>query len=69
MVIDFRKKGRKWVAELWNPSAPETFPETIYQEINIWCIATFNYHARTAYNVFEFKKEQDLTLFVLKWSD
>ena len=76
MNIDYRRQGRKWIAEVWDKpvyklsgiddAAPLT--ESIYEEINQWCIDTVGYHARTAYHVFEFKNEQDLTLFLLRWA-
>lgn len=77
MVIDFRKNGRKWQAEVWDDPVQKlsgvdltrTLLEDQYIEINKWCIDTFGYYARTAYNIFEFRKEKDLTMFVLKWSD
>jgi len=75
MDIDYRQQGRKWIAEVWDQptyklsgmddAVPLT--ESIYEEINQWCINTLGYHARTAYHVFEFKKEKDLTMFLLMW--
>jgi hypothetical protein len=66
--IEFRRNGRKWIAEVWSLSTDsETYPEEEYVEINNWCISTLGYHARTAYHVFEFKKQSDLEWFILRW--
>ena len=68
MDIEFRRNGRKWIAEVWSLSTDsETYPEEEYVEINNWCISTLGYHARTAYHVFEFKKQSDLEWFILRW--
>lgn len=67
MEIDVRRKGRKWIAEVWSNELSDTYPEDLYQEINQWCINTLKYHARTAYHVFEFKTGRDLEWFVLRW--
>jgi hypothetical protein len=45
----------------------DTLSEERYTEINKWCIDNFGYHARTAYHVFEFKKQSDLEWFLLRW--
>jgi hypothetical protein len=72
-----RSKGRRtWIAEVWSDDsdlAPphigfnEPYPEEVYSEINQWCLETFGYHARTAYNIFEFKKKSNLDWFILRW--
>lgn len=76
MQINYRQSGRKWIAEVWsdNISEPlvaegfqEPYPEEIYVNINNWCINTLGYHARTAYHIFEFKKQSDLEWFLLRW--
>ena len=73
MDIDVRKGDLKWIAEVWEPETPdwefrEPYPEETYVEINQWCIDTLGYHARTAYHVFEFENEKDLSWFLLRWS-
>jgi hypothetical protein len=75
MIIDYRKHGNKWLTEIWDDPAQKLsgiddsvpLPEEQYVEINQWCIDSFGYHARTSYHVFEFKKEKDLTMFLLRW--
>jgi hypothetical protein len=72
--IEVRQHGLKWVVEVWSDNAPakfgqpEPFAEEQYVEINQWCIDNLGYHTRTAYHVFEFKKETDLNWFILRWS-
>lgn len=67
------KNNKKLAVELWDSEFDdftgfkEPRPEEFYLTVNQWCIETFGYHARTAFNRFEFKKELDLTIFVLKW--
>ena len=76
MIIDYRQKGRRWLAEVWDDPVQQfsgiddsvPLSEETYVGINQWCINTFGYHARTAYHVFEFKKQADLEFFVLKWA-
>lgn len=76
MDIAVRKNGRKWIAEVWdNPiekmsGIDRTVPllEEQYVEINQWCIDTFGYHARTAYHVFELRKQSHLDWFTLRWT-
>ena len=75
MNIMVRRNGRKWLAEVWaeDPEQSwtgfnEPYPEEKYVEINSWCQDTFGYPARTAYHVFEFKKQSDLEFFILKWN-
>lgn len=74
MDIDYRPKSpgsRKWVAEVWNEwvdGVSDRPEESVYVEINQWCIDTLKYHARTAYHVFEFKTKKDLEWFLLRWS-
>lgn len=67
--------GRRWIAEVWTKNdSPgwenfdEPYPEEIYDEMNTWCVNTFGYHTRTAYNIFEFKKRSDLDWFLLRWN-
>jgi hypothetical protein len=74
--IEYRKNGRKWLAEVWDQPVQKlsgvdrTVPssEEQYIEINQWCVTTLKYHARTAYHVFEFKNKKDLEWFLLRWS-
>lgn len=74
MIIEVRKDSpRKWLVEVWEPETEdwnfrEPYPEEQYVEINSWCIKTLGYSARTAYNVFEFKKRRDLDWFMLRWA-
>ena len=74
MDIEYRKHGRKWLAEVWSSDIVhvdderQPYPEEQYQEMNQWCINTLKYHARTAYHVFEFKTKKDLEWFLLRWS-
>jgi hypothetical protein len=73
--IEYRKNGKKWIAEVWtlNPGGPfgvgqrEPYTESVYVEINKWCLEVFGYHARTAYHVFELKNKKHLDWFLLKW--
>jgi hypothetical protein len=74
MDIDIRYGPKKWIVEVWSENAPakfgqpEPYAEDQYVEINKWCIDILGYHARTAYHVFEFKKQSDLDWFVLTWT-
>ena len=71
MDIEYRKHGRKWLAEVWHLSTDTegaTLDEQEYQNINQWCLDNFGYHSRTAYHVFEFKRQADLEWFILKWA-
>ena len=76
MDIVVRQHGRKWVAEVWDDPIEKmsgidrTAPllEERYVEINQWCIDTFGYHARTAYHVFELRKQSHLDWFRLRWT-
>ena len=76
MDIEYRKHGRKWIAEIWDDPVQKLsgldnnvpLLEKQYVEINQWCIDTLGYHARTAYHVFEFKQRKHLEFFVLRWS-
>ena len=74
MDITYHKHGRKWRVEVWSSELAQTddehtpFPEAQYQEINVWCINTLKYHARTAYHVFDLKTKKDLEWFLLRWS-
>jgi hypothetical protein len=75
--IEVRQQGQKWIAEVWSndTSEPlveqgfnEPYPEDTYKEINQWCIDNFGYHARTAYHVFELRKQSHLEWFILRWT-
>jgi hypothetical protein len=76
--IEFRRAGaRTWIAEVWSDDTTEPlveqgfkepYPEDTYQEINQWCFENFGYLARTAYHVFEFRKQSHLEWFILRWS-
>lgn len=73
MDITVRRYGNKWIAEVWawNRSMDTegaTLAEQEYQHINQWCQDTLGYRARTAYHVFEIKRQKDLSLFLLRWS-
>lgn len=71
MDINIRKNRNKWIAEVWEDlnemQEHDTLSEERYTEINKWCIDNFGYHARTAYHVFEFKKQSDMEWFLLRW--
>jgi hypothetical protein len=73
MDLDVIHDANKWIVEVWEPPHPnwefrEPYPEETYVEINQWCIDNLGYHARTAYHVFEFEKESDMSWFVLRWA-
>jgi len=74
MLIETKRHRNKFVIEIWSDNAPaefgqpEPYPEEQYVEINNWCIATFGYHARTAYHVFELKTKKELEWFLLRWA-
>ena len=73
MDIDLIIDRNRFIAEVWAPETPdwkfrEPYPEDTYLELNDWCKSTFGYHARTAYHIFEFKKQSDLDWFVLRWT-
>jgi hypothetical protein len=73
MDIDIVIDQSRYIAEVWEPMTAnwefrEPYPEETYLEVNQWCISTLGYHARTAYHVFEFKKQSDLDWFVIRWS-
>lgn len=74
----WRKNPRTWIVEIWLADGNTdgdygeqllsfTPPETALVEINQWCIDTFGYHARTAYNRFELRKKSNLDWFLLRW--
>jgi hypothetical protein len=72
MLLEFITNKKKCIVEVWDAPTEEwnfkePFGEEFYVSVNQWCIDTFGYHARTAYNRFEFKKHADLEWFVLKW--
>lgn len=72
MFVEISKRQR--LVEVWATDLDdftgfkEPFPEETYQHLNQWCIDTFGYHARSAFNQFKFKKEKDLTMFLLRWN-
>lgn len=77
MLVERIHHDKKFIVELWDDESDEflvqegfkePFAEEFYVMVNNWCIRSLGYHARTAYNRFEFKKEKELTLFTLKWS-
>lgn len=75
-----RKSPRIWVLDIWqgsmrvggltDPYGEQSLSlnEETLVEINQWCIDTFGYHARTAYNRFELRKKSHLNWFLLRWS-
>ena len=73
MLIELIKKNKKYAIEIWDDeyrpdwNFNEPYGEAFYVNINDWCVEHIGYPARTSYNRFEFKKEKDLTLFILKW--
>jgi hypothetical protein len=76
MNIQVRKAGRTWIAEVWDEHQENlqftdtintVFTEELYIEINEWCKNTFGYHARTAYHVFELRKQSHLDWFLIRW--
>ena len=75
MIIETRVDTKKdvWIAYVWDEGLGDTdfnfntSTEDAYVELNDWCKENLHYHARTAYNVFEFKTEQDLNWFMLRW--
>jgi hypothetical protein len=75
MFIEFIQNKNRYMVELWSTDQDdftgfkEPYPEDEYIHINNWCVQNLGYHARTAYNRFEFKKDSDLTMFVLRWSN
>ena len=73
MDLDVILDNNKYIVEVWEPMTPnwefrEPYPEETYIEVNQWCIDTLGYHARTAYHVFEFKNQEHLNWFILRWS-
>ena len=76
MDIEYHKHGSKWIVEVWSDDAlepifesgfKEPYAEGRYEEINQWCIDTLGYHARTAYHVFELRKQSHLNWFIMRW--
>jgi hypothetical protein len=65
------RTGNKYIAEVWEDHGEmhqlDVLSEERYTEINQWCIDSLGYHARTAYHIFEFKKQADLEWFLLRW--
>jgi hypothetical protein len=41
-----------------------TFTEEFYINLNNWCVSSFGYHARTAYERYKFKNKKNLTEFI-----
>lgn len=75
MIINVRKDNDIWIAEVWSEMSSDTrtgfnepYPEEQYTEINSWCKDILGYAARTAYHIFEFKKQQDMEWFLLRWN-
>lgn len=74
MQIDVRHDNPKYIVYIWDESPyeedvfNEVFTEDVYVEMNNWCVETLGFHARTAYNVFEFKNKKDYEWFLLRWS-
>lgn len=73
MDIDIVVSNGQFRAEVWEPETAnwefrEPYPEEVYLEINQWCIDTLGYTTRTAYHIFDFKKQSDLDWFVLRWA-
>lgn len=77
MQIDVRHDGPKYIVYVWDddelqdvgqPVQSGVYTEDIYIKMNDWCIMTLGFHARTAYNVFEFRKKSELDWFLLRWS-
>lgn len=78
MDIRVRSKsttGRCWIAEVWTKNSmpgweeyDEPYPDQIYEDMDSWGVDTLGYHARTAYNIFEFKNRKHLDWFLLRWS-
>jgi hypothetical protein len=74
MFIEYINSKNKFIVELWDTDQDdftgfrEPRPEDFYVIVNDWCIKTFGYHARTAFNRFEFRAEKDLTMFILRWN-
>lgn len=79
MNIEYRRKERQgWIVEVWDEynirqdatdkdTISTVYLEDMYTEINQWCIDNLGYHARTAYHIFELKKQSDLNWFLLRW--
>lgn len=76
MDITWRKSASgHYIAEVWSDPVKKlsgtdrTVPldEDTYVEMNTWCAKNFNYNSRSAYHVFEFKKESDLNWFLLRY--
>lgn len=71
MIIAIERKHGKWRAEVWSEQGglanPTPDDDSTYTQINEWCIQSFGYHARSAYHIFDFKKQAELEWFVLRW--
>lgn len=74
MIVETREiNGKnKWIAYVWDEGddidpMQNVSTEEVYVEMNDWCKDNLHYHARTAFNVFEFKTEKDLSWFMLRW--
>lgn len=73
MDIDVVVGEGQFRAEVWEPETAqwafrEPYPEAVYVDIDQWCENTIGYSARTAYHIFDFKKQSDLDWFVLRWA-
>lgn len=67
-VLTQRKMVEVWATDLDDFTGfKEPFPDETYQHIDNWCLETFGYNARSAYNRFSFKKQKHLTMFILRW--
>lgn len=75
MIIETRedRTKNKWIAYVWDDGPGDTdfnfgvSTEEVYIEMNEWCKENLHYHARTAYNIFEFKSDKDISWFTLRW--
>lgn len=78
MIIDVREEKypeHKFVVYVWEGEEDNyfemtqtTYSEEFYDDMNTWCLETFGRRARTAFNIFEFKKYKHLNWFKLKWT-
>lgn len=77
MDIEYRRKNpHTWIVEVWDEPIQKMsglageipLPEEQYVEINDWCKESFGYHARTAYHIFELRKQSHLDWFILRWT-
>ena len=79
LILQRTKPSRfKFAVKVFTPNAISVFDhdfqqydlldEADYVIINEWCVTALGYHARTAYEKFEFKSAADETAFRLRWS-